>query len=202
MRAGLIAGVLALVMLQSLGCNGVVEAPSPRAEPTEPSAPGVESGPMALADLQAFNDIIIRSGELAHERGNTESVRDYGRMLVSDHHLVEEWVEQVATEANYDLDAFEERAEENVEPMRSGLQQLEDLEDAAFTRQFLTAMEQWHETMLEDLSQQLPQIRNESARELVARIQPILQEHEERADKLLMLQQEEAPRVGRFGRGR
>ncbi len=95
LRYGLIAGGL----LVAEGGAQAADAPS-TPEAADPSPTAAVLGNLHQADLKE-----VQAGEIAQKDGKSKAVRDYGKMLVTDHTTADKKVAEVSTKENIDLRA-------------------------------------------------------------------------------------------------
>lgn len=141
-----------------------------------------------LSILHAKNQTEIEAGRLAMERGSSEEVREYGRMLVEHHTEADEQVVQAANDAGYSLMSREQvremMAREKFKDDRADpISKLSGLRGRAFDEAFASEMEKGHSKLIKTLRDSAPTVR-EDVRALIEQMLPTLEEHQVEAMKL------------------
>ena len=144
----------------------------------DPATTGTDAG--ATADAGFYQQAMqgnrkeIAAGELAQQQAQDEAVKDYARMMVSDHTAMERQLAEAAGIADAAAPA----------PDASATADLEGKTGADFDRAYIDMMVADHEktvALFEDAAQNAA---SEQARSLAANALPKLREHLERAREL------------------
>lgn len=154
-----------------------------------------------LSLLHYKNQKEIELGRLAAANGSTSAVREYGSMLVREHTAADAKVLAVAARTNTVLLSETEtksmiRAEKaamgkNVEKaaddsraMQDPVEELRNLSGTNFDRVFAQKIAKGHSKLASAIEKAKPEVRNESTRQLLNELLPIVQKHEQMAREL------------------
>ncbi len=197
--------LLAGSLLAILACGGT--SPAQDGAPAEAPPESSEKSRMPSEDrilnrIHLVNQLNIRAGELARQKGTTLEIRSFGSRLVRDHTAADQRVKRYAVAHNITLlgpDKFAEAAEEHpsdlVTPRHRRIQQrmqevvekLPTLEGPAFDREFLTIMERGHEMAVSSFRSAQDRLPGDSQlRELIAQLLPVLTNHYVTASRLAL----------------
>ncbi len=160
-----------------------------------------------LKQLHAVNQMEIQAGQLAEKNGSTSRIRTFGKRLVMDHRFADRLLQQYLDYRHLSLNsavaspllmgsnpASQAQLAAGAQPLSAAVQgmlaqtqhslaNLEGLKGKLFDQGFLAVMRQGHlqsmGALREVQSQVTPRLRG-----LLGRLMPVLQEHEELAQKL------------------
>lgn len=143
---------------------------------------------MVLLKMHKTNQMEVKAGKLAVQRGRAEDVRDYGERLVRDHQMNDQKVKNLAEEEGIRLVKPEpqtKKEKERAKQQKQTMQKLQQLEGEQFDRVYLKFMVQGHEHAIKTLSKALEEkLKDPDVRELVEKSIPILEQHLELARQL------------------
>lgn len=152
-------------------------APNPTTNTsTNNNAAAASADARILSLLHAKNQEEIAIGKLAQERGMSDAVKSYGRMLVDDHTASDERVRAAASAANVSL----------TEPPASpaAVSDLRALSGDAFDHAFAEKMRAGHAELIKAVEDAQGNVRDSNVRQLLADTLPTLRKHQEHADDL------------------
>lgn len=152
-------------------------------EPPEAASPSPAQ--VVLSTMHQVNQMEIKLGELAEERGDREAVRRYGDRMVRDHRFGDGKVTSLAESQGLELlPPPELPAAPKMKAMMKKSQQLRQLSGPEFDRMFLQMMTQSHEMAVSMLGEALGNLPEGEVRTLVSRLRPILEQHLELAQAI------------------
>jgi putative membrane protein len=145
---------------------------------------GDEKAKPALSDqdfvriVGTVNAAEIEMGKLASERSSNVDVKDYGRVLETDHTKAQVELRILAKMKGLDVPTVPDS-----EHMKTH-ERLSKLEGAAFDREFLKAMVAGHKKAIGDVSGYVKDGRDQELKDYATKILPDLQHHLDVATKL------------------
>jgi putative membrane protein len=140
--------------------------------------------PTIVAIFDAANTYDIETGSLAVKKGNTQAVRDFGKMLVRDHRNVRTQGRDLAKSLKVTPTRPKDfaLAKAHVKAMRS----LKKERGKAFDRAFLQHEVDFHNAVIDAVTTALlPAIQNAQLKDLVTKVAPAFVAHRDAAQKLL-----------------
>lgn len=166
--------------------NGVIPVPnSPASAELHADVEATNVVAAAFAKVHHVNMMEIEMGKLAMEKGQSKIVRDYGERLMRDHQVNDRKLMAFAEDRNIPVDRSsvlspEEAAKDRAtsDSLRSAL-----LED--FDRLFLAKMVEGHAKTVQELSGAIEGMPNGAPRAYLAKVRPIISQHEKLASILL-----------------
>lgn len=164
--------------LLTLAALGAVLVAVPAASAQGPDDPTI------VAIFDAANTVDIETGQLAADRGQSEKVRAFGRMLVNDHTNVRQMGRDLAAKLGVrpTPPADSSAAVAHRETMR----RLRGLRGEAFDRAFLEYEIAFHKSVIDAVTTTLlPAIDNAELKALVEQVAPAFVGHQKAAEKLL-----------------
>ena len=141
-----------------------------------------------LQNLHAINRTEIDVGKLAQSHGQSQATKDYGKVLVDDHKMLDQRVEKLAKAENVDL------SPKNPTPAVKDLEQklgalTNDLKNAPkdkFDDTFATKMAEGHKEAMALVQKAEQTFQGNQAFEALAKgTMPVLQKHEDMAVEIL-----------------
>lgn len=143
---------------------------------------------MVLSKMHKTNQMEVKAGKLAMQKGSAEDVREYGERLMRDHQMNDDKVKKLAEEEGITLVKPEPQTQEEkkrAKHQKETMQKLQKLEGEEFDRVYLKFMVEGHEHAIKTLSKALEEkLKDPDVRELVEKSVPILQQHLELARQL------------------
>ncbi len=136
-----------------------------------------------IAVLDAANVADSSAGRLASTKGTSADVKNYGRLMVSEHHMLREQGQTLAQSANITPmapagDQTQSKAEQN-------FKMLNDMQKgAAWDKMYIDHEVQMHEQVLETAKQAHGQAQNAELKSLIEKAQPVIEKHLERAREI------------------
>jgi putative membrane protein len=171
--------VLTFALVMALGTAGFAANNSltTNAVPTDN-----KSAISVLSDLNHTNLMEIEMGQLAKKKGKSRAVREYGETLINDHQKSQEQVKELADQLSIKLaDKDETLAEKDHQMMAK----LEKLKEASFDRAFAEMMVNDHSKGISRL-EEAQKTATGAAADLIAQTLPVLRQHKETAEQLLI----------------
>lgn len=155
--------------------------------PNRPMAP-VEQGDLtasALAKVHHVNQMEIEMAKLAMEKGASREVRAYAERLMRDHQMSDRKLLSFASSKNIPVENFAVLTAEQQARERAVSDQLHAATGSSFDRLYLQKMAEGHSDSINDLSQAIEQLPDRAERNFLAKIRPIVGQHERLANILL-----------------
>lgn len=144
----------------------------------DPAVPTVTDLKEILSRIHHDNEMEIKMGKLAQEKATTESIKDFGKTLVTDHTAADKKVTALAKKLNITLtDPTATNADEKAkmaEHKKAG-EELKTAKGEAFDQKFIDAMKLDHEKAVAMLEQS--NADNEEVKKLVSDLLPTLRNH-------------------------
>jgi len=147
-----------------------------------------------LRKLHHVNLEEVNAGQLAQQKSASKDVKDYGAMLVRDHQKADQDVKTVASKLNIDVEAKKTDADRQTkadadhqakrQAKEHQLDELQKLTGRAFDRSFLQMMVNGHREVIAMVKSARNDAKPE-VRDLLDKLLPVLQRHEDRANELL-----------------
>ena len=127
------------------------------------------------------NQVDIDAGKLAEQKGSTKEVRDFGKMMVTDHSGVNKQAVELVTklkvkpEDNPTSQSLKSGGEENVKKLSA-------LKGAAFDKAYIDHEVAYHQAVLDAVDKTLiPNAKNEELKALIVKVRPAFVAHLEHA---------------------
>jgi putative membrane protein len=121
----------------------------------------------------------IHMGEMAENKGATNDMKDYGKMLASDHKDADQKVMDIATKAGIQLKSAEPGMMDNME-----MKNMNSKTGVDFDKQFAKAMVTDHKKDIAKLQDAQKDDLSSDVKDLITEVLPKLQKHLETAQKL------------------
>jgi putative membrane protein len=174
--------LLSLALVGGLaGCN---PAPADARAPVDAQASAKLDDPTIVAIFDAANTYDMETGALAASKGQSEAVREFGKMLVRDHENVRAQGRALAKSLNVTPTPPKEfaLADAHLEAMRS----LKNSQGSAFDRAFLQHEVGFHQAVIDAVNTTLlPALQNAQVKDLVTKVAPAFAAHRDAAKQLL-----------------
>ena len=145
---------------------------SPAAPPTDPQIAHI---------VVTANQVDIDAGKLAESKGHSKEVRDFGKMMVTDHSGVNKQAVALVTKLNVKpqdnptSESLKKGGEEN-------LAKLKGLKGAAFDKAYIDHEVAYHEQVIDAVDKVLlPNAKNEELKALIVKVRPAFVAHLEHA---------------------
>jgi putative membrane protein len=166
-------------------------ADPPTSQPTQPSdSPTVNDFTIEelelIARLHHDNQMEAEMGKLAAERSKTDSIKQYGRRLTTDHQRADKDLTALAKARKLTIKTPTPRNEperKEMEAHQMTMQRIRDLQGADFDREYLTMMMADHKKALDLVKS--TKVKDAKLKTLVEKVQPVLQRHHDAASALL-----------------
>jgi putative membrane protein len=129
----------------------------------------------------------IKGGNTAEQKGSTQQVKDYGRMLVQDHQKADKQVMQVAQKMHVDLTNTKDvpqKMREQKEVHQNKMQQLQRLTGKEFDHGFAQLMSNGHQEAIDMVKNAQANAKGDM-KNLLDQLLPDLQKHKDVADQIL-----------------
>jgi len=147
-------------------------------------AAGKLDDPTIVAIFDAANTWDIQTGELAEKKGSTKEVRDFGAMLARDHKNVRQQGRDLAKKLGVTPTPPKDFA--MVKDHEAAMKKLESLKGKKFDKAFLAHEVAYHKAVIDAMNTTLlPALQNAEVKDLVTKVAPAFQAHEDAAQNLL-----------------
>jgi putative membrane protein len=147
-------------------------------------AAGKLDDPTIVAIFDAANTWDIQTGELAEKKGSTKEVRDFGAMLARDHKNVRQQGRDLAKKLGVTPTPPKDFA--MVKDHEAAMKKLESLKGKEFDKAFLAHEVAYHKAVIDAMNTTLlPALQNAEVKDLVTKVAPAFQAHEDAAQNLL-----------------
>jgi len=149
-----------------------------------PPAGGAMTAPNALAMIGLSNGAEVQTGQIAEQKGTSNEVRDFAKMIVKDHQAMQKEADELAMKANLTPQP-PAQAEQKRAAADQMVQQLNaTAKGAEFDRAFIDGQVQAHQQTLTELQQLQSSVDNADVRALIEKAIPKVQGHLEHAQKI------------------
>ncbi|HEX3903370.1 MAG TPA: DUF4142 domain-containing protein [Polyangia bacterium] len=136
--------------------------------------------------LHAINQLGIRAGRTAQERGASEAARQYGATLSRDYEAADRNLKRYADEENIELDGkISPRVEATLQHANSELANLSTVGGQAFDQEFASVMLLDHQQAIQMVDRAWPATTDPKLKALLGEVEPNLREHEQIASYIL-----------------
>jgi putative membrane protein len=132
-----------------------------------------------LSKMHHVNQMEIRMGEMAMQKGRSQDVRDFGRRLRNDHQMADRRVTRLAAREGIRLVNPPMTPHE-----RSVHRRLRHARGDRFDREFMNAMASGHTQTIQDLAQARRELRDPQVRRLVGNTLPAMRQHRNMAREI------------------
>jgi putative membrane protein len=154
--------------------------------PVRAQATGLDDATI-VAIFDAANTADIETGRLASERGSTEAIRNFGKMLMNDHTVVRQQGRDLA--ARLGVTPTPPKDDAATRAHDEAMQKLRGLSGKAFDRAFLQHEVAFHASVIDAVKKTLlPAIQNAELKALVVKVTPAFVGHEQAAEAMLKKQ--------------
>lgn len=136
-----------------------------------------------VAVLDAANASDSASGQLASTKGTSSEVRNYGKMMVGEHHMLREQGQALAKKEN--ITPMAPTGDQTQSKGEQTLKMLQDMQKgAAWDKMYIDNEVQVHEQVLQTAKQAHDQAQNAELKALIEKAQPVIEKHLERAREI------------------
>lgn len=115
----------------------------------------------------------VKLGKLAQDKGSCDPVKDYGKLLVSDHSLAQDELEQLASQVNLP------KPDQILQQQQNLYDRLSQLSGDNFDRQFADAMVKAHQDAIQKFEREANHGESHALRTYAKMQLPILRAHEQ-----------------------
>ncbi|WGV24342.1 DUF4142 domain-containing protein [Halotia branconii] len=191
-------GMMAIALSVATGCTPTGQpdqnvSQTPPAQPVQttdtpsPTVSPTTSGQnnLSASDKQFMNEAAqdglaeVQLGQLASERGTSDTVKQFGQRMVQDHTQVNNQLKQLATQKGVTLPTTIGTTNQQVE------QRLSKLSGANFDREYMNEMVQAHQKDVSAFQNEAQQGQDADLKALVTQALPTLQEHLQQARSIV-----------------
>lgn len=140
-----------------------------------------------LAKYHHVNQMEIQLGKAAQKQAGSQAVKQYGKMLVTEHQAADKKLQALAKQHRQSIPAFKpdtDAAKKEMQDAKQTAQQLKKMKGSEFDRQFLQTMIDQHEQVLAGIDNDIGQANNEDVANLLRDMKPVLQMHADRAREI------------------
>jgi len=134
-----------------------------------------------LSTIHAINQMEIKAGEIARNRGTTAQIRQYGDRVARDHTIADQNVMQLSKARGIKIveppPAANADQQQKMQQQMAALTELETLHGSDFDQKYLSWMEDGHKEAIEMLSQSVDKLPNSQVKRLVGNMVPVLIQH-------------------------
>lgn len=148
------------------------------------AAAGGPTDPQIAAIVVTANQVDIDAGKLAEKKGSSQQVKDFGKLMVTDHSGVNQSAKDLVTklhvtpEPNDTSKSLQKGGDEN-------LAALKKLEGAAFDKAYVDHEVAYHQAVLDAVDKTLiPSAQNAELKALLVKVRPAFVAHLEHAKQL------------------
>jgi putative membrane protein len=142
-----------------------------------------------LAHVHHSDQMEVKAGKLAMQKGTTQAIKSFGKMLVDDHGANDRQVlafVQKQRKALPNLQPINEADQADLKMAQQTMDTLNRLEGADFDREFLRAQVAMHDKTLAELDLDIAKIEdNPDLVSMLRSMKPVLHKHAEKARALL-----------------
>lgn len=173
---------LALVATAAFACGG--DSPNDRTATGGTAGAAGTAGSAANAEADfvqeqlADGDAEVALGRLAQERATNPQVKEFAKMMVSDHQKAGEDLKQIASKHNITPDPGKHNDHNDLR------EKLSKLSGAEFDREYMDAMVDDHEKAVKDVEGKAENSDNPEVRQWASKALPTLRQHLERAKQI------------------
>ena len=162
MKAGF-AVLSSLCLLVMIACLTV---------PARALDPGLSpAGKLFIKEAASINLMEITLGQVAHDKGSTQEVRDFGDHMVRDHSKANQELNAIAAQSNLKLP-------DQVELKHTLMvARLSKLSGSEFDRKYLQAMVQNHQKSVARFKKALKKVKDQALNAWTATTLPVLRQH-------------------------
>ena len=140
--------------------------------------------PQIAAIVVTANQVDIDAGKLAETKGSTQEVKDFGKLMVTDHSGVNKSAKDLVTklhvtpESNDTSKSLQKGGDENIAALKK-------LNGAAFDKAYVDHEVAYHEAVLDAIDKTLiPSAQNAELKALLVKVRPAFVAHLEHAKQL------------------
>lgn len=190
-RTGTILAALLLMAMWGFAQQGAPPAASdqqPTAQTQNPTA--TQSSSMeaeVLSKMHQANQMEIKGGELAKSKTSDPHIRNYADLLVKDHQVADKMIQDLARKQGITLTEpmpKNEQEKSQMEMQKQAIAELESLSGPEFDRKFIAVNKQAHDMAVQMTSTAANQLKPGPVQMLVAKMVPILKQHDTLAEHL------------------
>jgi putative membrane protein len=135
-----------------------------------------------IALLHQGNRMEIKGARLALERGQAERVKNYARLLTTEHQRCDKQLMDYANQKGFDRRSFEDRGQQ---PTDGPLERLRVRQPQNFDRAFILAMVREHGKMIDALAGTMQEGRDIDLHRLLAAQLPVLEKLKKAGEAIL-----------------
>lgn len=150
------------------------------------TAGGAAAGEMSDAQIFGFTSFVnnaeVQAGQLAQEKGSHARVKEYARMMVTDHSNNERQAGELAQQLN--VNPTEPADDEMKRQHDELMNRLRDASGAAFDSLYITGMVQEHQETLQRLNAALNATQEAQVQQFLNETRQKVQQHLERAQQI------------------
>ncbi|HEX8848171.1 MAG TPA: DUF4142 domain-containing protein [Gemmatimonadaceae bacterium] len=156
---------------------GNVSQNAPAAQPAAPSDADI------VAYLDAANMSDSSGGKLASTKGSSADVKNYGKMMMGEHHALREQGQQLARQKN--ITPNPAGGDSTAQKAKSAMQSLEQQpKGAAWDKAYIDNEVQTHEQVLANAKAAHDQTKDADLKGLIEKASPVIQKHLDRAREI------------------
>lgn len=140
-----------------------------------------------LGHLHRVNQLEIDMGKLAEKQGSTDAIKDYGKMLVTDHEKADKDAKALAKRHGQMIrkeTAANETDKAEIQDDQAAYKRLKSEKGDTFDRDFLQVMVQGHERELAKTDTAIGKVQSEDLKTMLNDVKSSLQRHADRAREL------------------
>lgn len=133
-----------------------------------------------VAVLDAANLADSAAGRVASTKGTSADVRNYGKMMAGEHHMLREQGQALAKKEN--ITPMAPTGDQTQSKGEQNLKMLQDMQKgAAWDKMYIDNEVQTHEQVLQTAKQAHDQAQNAELKALIEKAQPVIEKHLDRA---------------------
>jgi putative membrane protein len=154
-----------------------------------PTAPGPalshDLSVTAMAKIHHVNQMEIEMGKLAMEKAESQEVRAFAERLMRDHQMSDRKLLAFAKDKNIPIERTQTLTAADLAKDQETSAQLHAATGSSFDRLYLQKMAEGHSATINDITAAIDELPDRSERNFLAKIRPIIGQHERLANILL-----------------
>lgn len=141
-----------------------------------------------VAHVHQVNLMEIDMGRLAQRKGTTAAIKDYGKMLITDHQKSEIDLASLAKRRGQHIpksSAMNDTDKQDMKDNDAAIKHLKSLKGSDFDRELLTMSAQGHDKELARVDISISQVNDSELKSMLVDMKPVLQRHADQARDLV-----------------
>jgi putative membrane protein len=136
--------------------------------------------------LHELNQSEIKSGEMAMKQGNSQAIKDYGKMLKEDHSKGDDELKSIAKKGNLKLDQDKLMPEDRLtlDNAKMKMEEIQKMKGPDFDKAFATQMATAHQSVIDMVKKSRPDLTNADLKAFTDKLIPGLEKHRDMAQDI------------------